>query len=142
MTTDQDQPTAPTEEKVETALPSTHFQTLATLEDGTSVGVVVLERPDRDLQFFLDRQIAPTLFGPTQIIEVLMRLSSLNDALNKYVNDRIAEAKAAIEKESQPELPLDQQSVSVPQESDACEAGTCCGGCDDGEVAPHAGQPE
>lgn len=142
MIPDKD-PSAPSsEEKVEHALPSTHFQTLVNLEDGTSVGIVVLERPDRDLQFFLDRQVPAALFGPQQIVEVLTRLTSLTASLNKYVNDRIAEAKAAIEKEVQPELPLDQQPVSVPQESGACEAGTCCGGCDSGEVASHAGQSE
>jgi hypothetical protein len=124
------------------SLPTTHFQTYTTLEDKSGIGVVVLLKDDGDIQFFLDRQIEPTLFGPTQIIEVLMRLSSINDALNKYVNDRITEAKAAIEKENQPELALDQQPDGVSQGTDSCETGTCCGGCDAGEVASHAGQSE
>lgn len=158
MNSDQSAETPAAGTEPEVALPSTHFQTLANLEDGTSVGVVVLQKPDGDIQFFLDRHLTANQFGPGQIVEVLMRLSSLTDSLNKYVNDRIAEAKAAIEKESQPELPLGAQPDvvlasaetceaggqpdSVPAQDETCEAGTCCGGCDAGEVASYAGQSE
>jgi hypothetical protein len=141
MNSDQSAETTPDTEPA-TALPSTHFQTLANLEDGTSVGVVVLQKQDGDIQFYLDRQLTANQFGPGQIVEVLMRLSSLTESLNKYVNDRIAEAKEAIEKETQPELPLDAQPDSVPAPAEACVSETCCGGCDAGEVAAHAGQPE
>jgi hypothetical protein len=132
---DQDQ----TNTSPEMALPSTHFQTLVDLEDGTSVGLVVLEKKDGDIQFFLDRQLSTAQFGPQQIIEVLARLNSLTATLNKYVNDRITEARETLEKESQSELDL---NLGVSTQSEACETGTCSGGCESGEVSPHIGQPE
>lgn len=142
MTPDQNQTSSPSEESAETSLPSTHFQTVVTLEDQTSVGIVILEKPDGDIQFYLDRQLGPAQFGPAQIVEALVRLNSLNNTLNKYVNDRIQEAKETAKKETQPELSLDTQPDSLPTESVACEAETCCGGLGFDEVAAHAGQPE
>lgn len=132
---DQDQ----TNTSPEMALPSTHFQTLVDLEDGTNVGLVVLEKKDGDIQFFLDRQLSPTQFGPQQIVEVLARLNSLTATLNKYVNDRITEARETLEKESQSELDFD---LNVSSQPEACETGTCSGGCESNEVSPHIGQPE
>ena len=113
----------------ETALPSTHFQTIVALENGTNVGIVVLEKEGGDIQFFLDRQLSPKEFGPEQIVAVLMRLSSLTNTLNKYVTDRINEAKEVIEKEGQLELPLDANIDGNAQESPACEAGPCLDEC-------------
>ena len=128
--------------QTDSALPSTHFQTVVKIEDGTEVGLVVLLKDDGTIQFFLDRQLDARQFGPQQIVEVQLALNFLTNSLNQYVNDRIIEAKAAIEKENQPELPLDEQSLSVSTEPEACETGTCYGGCGDREVSPHAGLPE
>lgn len=123
-------------------LMSTHFQTSVPVGENHFVGVALAPGPDGELQFFLDQPISAGLFGPEQIMLVMARLNNLTTSLNKYVNDRIAEAKATIEKETQPELPLDQQPVGVSQEPAACEAGACGCGSRDDEDAPHAGQPE
>jgi hypothetical protein len=123
-------------------LPSTHFQTCVTLEDSSTIGVIVSPSLDGTLQFYLDRPIGPALFGPDQIVKVLCDLTLITTALNQYVNDRIAEAKAATEKETQPELPLDVQPDSVSASSQTCEADACCGGCVEGEDPAHPGQPK
>lgn len=123
---------------VSQALPPTHFQTELSLADNSSVNVVVALDGDK-INFYLDRQVTQEVFGPEQIVEVLIRLELLTATLNKYVSDRVTEAKAAIESDSQPELNL---ADGVPSEAEACEVGTCNGGCVDSEVVTHPCQPE
>jgi hypothetical protein len=120
------------------SLPSTHFQTELTLKDNSTVNVVVSLAAD-NVNFYLDRQVTQEVFGPEQIVEVLIRLELLTATLNKYVSDRITEAKASLESDPQPELNLDD---CVSAEAETCEASTCCGGRGADEVAPHAGLPE
>ena len=120
------------------ALPDTLFQTKLSLTDGSTVNVVVSNAGDT-VNFYLDRQVTHEVFGPEQIVEVLIRLQILTTTLNKYVSDRVTEAKASIETAAQPELNF---ADGLPTENEACENGTCNGGCSDSEVATHACQPE
>lgn len=120
------------------SFPSTHFQTELSLVDNSSVSVVVSLAGD-NVNFYLDRLVTQEVFGPEQIVEVLIRLQLLTTALNKYVSDRVTEAKAAIESDSQPELNL---VDGVSAEAEACETSTCNGGCVDSEVVTHPCQPE
>lgn len=121
---------------------TTHFQTSVPVGENHFVCVALAIGPGGEIQFLIDQPISAGLFGPEQIMLVMARLNNLTAALNKYVNDRIAEARATLEKETQPELPLDQQPVGVSQEPATCEAGACGCGSRDDEDAPHAGQPE
>jgi hypothetical protein len=120
------------------SLPSTHFETELSLADDSKVSVVVSLAGD-SVNFYLNQKVTPEVFGPEQIVEVLIRLELLTATLNKYVSDRISEAKASLESDSQPELNLDD---CVSAEAETCEASTCCGGRGADEVAPHAGLPE
>lgn len=117
----------------------TYFQSEVTLADDSTVLMMISQRLDGELQFGLSRMVDPSLYGPMQIVEMMVKLNALNTALTNYVNSRIAEAKAAAEKETQPELPLDAKSDGDHQESPACEAGPCHDECCGRQDAAHAG---
>lgn len=114
--------------------PSTHFQTVVLLEDKSEVGVIISKGLTGDLQFYLERQVDSGNFGPVQIVSLLLRLQDLTKTLENYVHDRISEAKASLEKDSdQLELPFEPKSDSTPALSETCES-SCCGGCGDDQV--------
>jgi hypothetical protein len=140
MTPDTETPTP--ENETAATIPQELFQAPVNLPDGSSVTVVLTLNPQGNVSFFLDRKLQQDQFGPAAIVEVAARLSKLNDTLINYINARIAEARATLEKEKQPELPLDQQPDELSSDAAPCETGTCCGGCEPSEVAAHASEPQ